>query len=311
MIEHSHLRIIQALQRDGTLTEAAQSLHLTQPALTHQIRSLEERLGVKLWQREGRRLRLTPAGELLLETAEHVLPVLDQAVRNLKAMGAGRRGLLRIGVECFPCQQWLTGVIGAFLARLPDVDIDIVSRFRFSGLVGLQQRHVDLLVTPDPRAETGLRFERLADYRLVLLCAVDSALARRRFVEPADLADQTLLSFPVPVERLDIFSRFLLPAGQSPARVRDIESLELMLQLVALGRGVCVLPAWLARQQADPGQVAVLDIGEQGLHSSLHLGLREQDAELAYLRDFIELGKELAESSFSENEAFAVSASPE
>ncbi len=298
MIETIHLRIIQALRRQGTLTEAAQTLNLTQPALTHQIRALEQRLGLRLWQREGRRLRLTAAGEVLLDTADHVLPVLRQAERNLKAQAEGRQGVLRIGVECFPCYQWLTGVIGDFLERLPEVDIDIVNRFRFTGLVGLAHRHIDLLVTPDIQTQEGIVFEKLADYRQVLLCAVGSPLARRGRVEPEDLAGQTLLRFPVPVERLDVFTRFLLPAGQAPGASQEIESLELMLQLVALGRGVCVLPAWLARQQADTERVAMLDLGESGLHSTLYLGLRAQDAELGHLRAFVNLGRERAARAF-------------
>jgi LysR family transcriptional regulator for metE and metH len=298
MIDLSQLRIIQALHRQGTLTEAAATLHLTQPALTHQIRALEQRLGTRLWEKAGRRLRLTRAGELLLETAEHVLPVLEQAERNLRALAEGRQGLLRIGVECFPCYQWLTGVIGAFLGQLPEVDIDIVNRFRFDGLTGLAQRHIDLLVTPDPQPRKGICFERLADYRLVLLVTADSPLARLDHVEPADLSGERLLSFPVPVERLDVFTRFLLPAGQAPAAVKEIESLELMLQLVGLGRGVCVLPSWLAAQQVAAGRVRALELGAEGLHSSLYLGLREQDAGLGYLQAFIALGKELAVSSF-------------
>jgi len=297
MIERLHLRIIQALWRKGTLTEAAASLHLTQPALSHQIRNLESQLGLRLWQRDGRRLRLTQAGERLLETAEHVLPVIEQTESSLRAMAEGRLGRLRIGVECFPCQQWLNGVIGRFLQSLPQVDIDIVSRFRFSGLQGLAQHHIDLLVTPDAREHEGVRYESLAEYRLVLLCAEDSPLAARAWIEPGDLVDQLLMSFPVPRERLDIFTRFLDPAGRQPAGVKEIESLELMLQMVELGRGVCVLPDWLARQQASSRCVQI-EIGRGGLQSQLYIGMRERDLGLPYLEAFVELGRELVISSF-------------
>ncbi len=302
MIERQHLRIIQALRRKGTLTGAAALLHLTQPALSHQVRKLESQLGIRLWQRDGRGLRLTQAGERLLETAEHVLPVIEQAESSLRAMAEGRLGRLRIGVECFPCQQWLNGVIGRFLRQLPEVDIDIVNRFRFSGLAGLAQHHIDLLVTPDAHHRPGIRYEALAQYRLVLLCAQDSPLAARPWIEPDDLADQLLLTFPVPRDRLDIFGRFLVPAGCEPAALKEIESLELMLQMVELGRGVCVLPDWLAQHQAS-GRCAQVGIGADGLSSRLYLGMREQDAELPYLVEFVELGRELAVSSFADASA--------
>ncbi|HNO20724.1 MAG TPA: LysR family transcriptional regulator, partial [Nitrosomonas sp.] len=138
MIEHSHLTIIEALHTHGTLTEAANTLCLSQSALSHQIGYLEKKLGVALWKREGRNLRLTQAGMLLLEVAQQILPVLAQAEKKLTAYREGRQGILRIGVECYPCFEWLTGIIGAFMQSLPDIDVDIIQKFQFTGLEGLQ-----------------------------------------------------------------------------------------------------------------------------------------------------------------------------
>jgi LysR family transcriptional regulator for metE and metH len=99
MISLKHLKIIQALHENSTLTRAANVLHLSQSALSHQIRYLEEKLGITLWEREGRNLRLTKAGELLLQTAQQLLPILEQTEKTLKAYAQGRQGILRIGVE--------------------------------------------------------------------------------------------------------------------------------------------------------------------------------------------------------------------
>ena len=149
MIEHSHLKIILALHANGTLTEAANALCLSQPALSHQISYLEKKLGVALWEREGRSLRLTQAGALLLEVANQVLPVLSQAEKTLEAYSEGRQGILRIGVECYPCFEWLTGMVGQFMQQMPDIDVDIVHKFQFSGVEGLLNHHIDVLITPD------------------------------------------------------------------------------------------------------------------------------------------------------------------
>ncbi|MFT7052694.1 MAG: LysR family transcriptional regulator for metE and metH, partial [Psychromonas sp.] len=136
MIELSHLKIMIALHEKGTLTLAADALCLTQSALSHQIRHLEKKLNVKLWQRCGRRLRLTPAGELLLKVGKQTVPTLAQTEMTLKAMGQGLQGLLRIGVECYPCQEWLTQVVAQFLQTQPNIDIDIIRKFQFSGING-------------------------------------------------------------------------------------------------------------------------------------------------------------------------------
>lgn len=107
MIERAHLRIIRALAENGSLTAAANALFLTQSALSHQIRYLEQKLEISLWQRDGRKLRLTKAGELMLQVAQQVLPVLEQTEQTLQAYSEGRAGILRLGVECHPCYEWL------------------------------------------------------------------------------------------------------------------------------------------------------------------------------------------------------------
>ena len=144
MIQRVHLEILQALHQHGTLSEASQALFLTQSALSHSIRKLEDQLGVALWEKQGRGLRLTQAGEYLLQVSDELLPRLEQAETTLKAFGEGRRGMLRIGMECHPCYEWLLTVVDPYLKRWPDVDIDVMQRFRFNGIEALKQHRVDV-----------------------------------------------------------------------------------------------------------------------------------------------------------------------
>jgi len=297
MIEHSHLKIIQALHTNGTLTGAANALCLSQPALSHQIGYLEKKLGVALWEREGRSLRLTQAGLLLLETAQQVLPVLAQAEKTLVAYGEGRQGILRIGVECYPCFEWLTGMIGQYMRQMPGIDIDIVQKFQFSGLEGLLNHHIDVLITPDLVRKDNIGYEILAEYQLVLLVASTHPLADIQQITPEDLSKETLLTFPVPLERLDILTHFLTPAHLEPEKLKPIESLEIMLQMTALNRGVCVLPEWLADIKNKNLNLKKIQIGNQGLFQKLYLAMREADKAIPYIREFIEMGRKSAENS--------------
>ncbi|MDP1558760.1 MAG: LysR family transcriptional regulator [Nitrosomonas sp.] len=298
MIEHSHLRIIQALHVNGTLTEAANALCLSQPALSHQIRYLEKKLGVTLWEREGRTLRLTQAGDLLLAVADQILPVLSQTEKTLKAYGEGRQGILRIGVECYPCFEWLTGVIGEFMQQMPDMDIDIVHKFQFSGLEGLLNHHIDVLITPDLVKKENIFYETLAEYQLVLLVAADHPLAAIKQLTPEYLSKETLFTFPVPQERLDILTHFLTPSHLEPVKQKKIESLEIMLQMTALKRGVCVLPEWLADNKINGLRLKKIRIGKNGLHRKLFLAMRATDKTIAYIKKFVAVGKKTASSSF-------------
>lgn len=295
MIEVSHLRILQALHDNGTLREAANTLHLTQSALSHQIRYLEQKLELKLWQRQGRRLRLTQAGEVLLRTAMQVLPLLEKTEQTLRAHAEGRQGMLTIGVECYPCHEWLNGTIAHYLRDMPEVEVDIVNQFQFSGLEGLLNHHIDVLVTPDRFEQSGLHYIPLFDYELTLVVADDHPLARRRRIQPQDLAQEVLLTFPVSVERLDIFSDFLHPAGVAPRQHKTIASVDIMLQLTALGRGVCPLPGWLARRFAQSHALSPLSLGGNGLQKTLFACVRRDEERTPYLARFIELGQQLAD----------------
>lgn len=294
MIEHSHLTIIEALHTHGTLTEAANTLCLSQSALSHQIGYLEKKLGVALWKREGRNLRLTQAGMLLLEVAQQILPVLAQAEKKLTAYREGRQGILRIGVECYPCFEWLTGIIGAFMQSLPDIDVDIIQKFQFTGLEGLQNYHIDVLITPDLIKKENITYETLTEYQLVLVVSIDHPLAGIEKLTPEQLSNEVLLTFPVPQERLDILTYFLAPAHSVPKMLKPIESLEIMLQMTALGRGVCVLPEWLADIKMRSHRLKKIKIGNSGLNQKLYLALRESDQTIPYIRKFIEIGRQLA-----------------
>lgn len=294
MIEHSHLAIIEALHIHGTLTEAANTLCLSQSALSHQISYLEKKLGVALWKREGRNLRLTQAGILLLEVAQQVLPVLAQAEKKLTAYREGRQGILRIGVECYPCFEWLTGIISAFMQALPDIDVDIIQKFQFTGLEGLLNYHIDVLITPDLIKKENITYETLTEYQLVLVVSLDHPLAKIEKLTPEQLSNEILLTFPVPQERLDILTYFLTPAHRVPKLIKPIESLEIMLQMTALGRGVCVLPEWLADIKMRSHRLKKIKIGDPGLSQKLYLALRESDQTIPYIRKFIEIGRQSA-----------------
>lgn len=297
MIEHSHLKIIQALHTNGTLTEAANALCLTQPALSHQIGYLEKKLGVKLWEREGRNLRLTQAGLLLLETANQILPVLSQTEKKLEAYREGRQGILRIGVECYPCFEWLTGMIGQYMRQMPGIDVDIVQKFQFSGLEGLLNHHIDVLITPDLVRKDNIAYEILAEYQLILLVAPSHPLADLPQITPELLSKETLLTFPVSLERLDILTHFLTPAHLEPKKLKPIESLEIMLQMTALNRGVCVLPEWLVDIKNKDMNLKKIRIGNQGLFQKLYLAMREADKTVPYIRQFIVVGQKTVENS--------------
>jgi len=291
MLERMHLSIIQEVEQQGSLTAAASVLCLTQSALSHSMRKLEQHLGTNIWLREGRRLSLTQAGQYLLAVANRVLPQLTLAEERLRQFAQGERGTLRIGMECHPCYQWLMKIASSYLASWPDVDMDVRQKFQFGGIGALFGYEIDMLVTPDPLYKAGLQFEPVFDYEQVLVVGPQHPLRSASFATPEQLVEETLITYPVDIERLDIYTQFLSPAGVSPKRHKPIETTDIMLQMVASGRGVAALPRWLVEEYSTKLDVAPIRLGKHGVAKQIFLGIREADADIDYVRAFVELAR--------------------
>ncbi|UYH51433.1 LysR family transcriptional regulator [Candidatus Kirkpatrickella diaphorinae] len=287
IIDRSHLAIIQAIAREGSLTAASVKLNLTQSALSHSIRKLETNLGVAIWRRDGRSLELTQAGAWLLSTANRLLPQLEDIEERLLQFARGERGKLRIGMECHPCYQWLTRIVAPYLDRWPKVDVDVRQKFQFGGIGALIGHEIDILVTPDPLYKPGLRFVPVFDYELVLVVGAGHRLRGVHHVMPEDLLEETLITYPVSTERLDIYTQFLQPGGIQPRRHKPIETTDIMLLMVAHGRGVAALPRWLVQEYVSRFDLFPLRLGKDGIFKQIFLGHRENDRDLKYLRAFI------------------------
>ncbi|QDC44559.1 LysR family transcriptional regulator [Methylophilus medardicus] len=298
MIERMHLAIIREVEQQGSLTAAAEKLFLTQSALSHSIKKLEQQLGTDIWLREGRSLRLTQAGQYLLAVAHRLLPQLSLAEARLRQFAQGERGTLRIGMECHPCYQWLLKVVSPYLADWPDVDVDVKQKFQFGGIGALFGYEIDMLVTPDPLHKPGLLFQPVFDYEQVLVVHRQHALAPLDYVRPEQLTNETLITYPVDIDRLDIYNQFLQPAGIRPQVHKPIETTDIMLQMVASGRGVAALPRWLVEEYQHRFEVVPVKLGKQGIAKQIYLGIRETDMVTDYVQAFITLAS-AQPSSFS------------
>ena len=291
MIEKLHLSILREISRSGSVTAAAGKLYLTQSALSHSIKKLEQQAGVNLWLKDGRQIRLTQAGEYLLEQANRLLPQFERTEDTLRQFAANEKGSLRIGMECHPCYQWLLRVVQPFLAQSPGVDIDVRQRFQFGGMAALFNYDIDLLITPDPINRTRIAFEPVFGYELVLVVSQQNPLAAMAAIQPPQLTDQTLLTYPVETARLDIFQQFLLPAQCMPRAHKTLEATDIILQMVAANRGVAAMPKWLALEYANSLPIALVRLGEHGIHKHIYVGYRKQEKQNSHIQRFIALAK--------------------
>ncbi|TVP88129.1 MAG: LysR family transcriptional regulator [Pseudomonadaceae bacterium] len=292
MLELRHLRTLVSLREAESLVEAAERLHLTQSALSHQLKDLEQRLGLPLFVRKTKPVRFTSAGLRLLRLADQLLPQVRQAERDLQRLAGGQAGRLHMAIECHSCFQWLMPTIDQFRIAWPEVEVDFASGYFFAPLPALARGDLDLVVTSDPQTLPGISYVPLFTYEALLAVSNQHPLAGRSHVEPADLAGETLITYPVERERLDVFKQFLDPAGVEPLSVRTAELTVMMLQLVASGRGVSCLPNWALAEYSQRGYVSARRLGAEGLFGTLYAAVREDMLGMSYLQDFLLTAKD-------------------
>jgi len=292
-IEFRHLRTIRAIHQTGGLARAAETLHITQSALSHQIKGLEDQAGVELFVRRSKPMKLSAAGQRLLRLAERVLPEIEALEAEFNGVREGSAGRLHIAIECHACFEWLFPVLERFRKPWSDVDVDIRPGLAFDALPALQKEEVDLVVSSDPENLRGVIFKPLFDYEPVFLAAKSHPLADRPFVVAEDFRDEMLITYPVDRARLDVFTELLSPAKVEPKAIRQVELTAVILMLVASGRGVAVLPDWVVRELRSSDDYVVRPITEKGLTKRLYAAIREDDEDKPYMAHLIKLAREI------------------
>jgi LysR family transcriptional regulator for metE and metH len=293
-IEFRHLRTIKAIHDTGGLARAAEQLNMTQSALSHQIKGIEDQAGVALFARRTKPLRLSAAGERMLAAAEKILPQVVALEADFAGLVAGKSGRMHIAIECHACFEWLFPVLEQFRKAWPDVDVDIRPGLAFDALPALRREDVDLVISSDPEQVDGTDFSPLFDYEPVFVAAANHPLARRDFIEAADFRDQTLITYPVDRVRLDVFSQLLIPVKVEPAAVRQIELTAVILMLVASNRGVAVLPDWVVNQIKYSADYVTRPLTKGGMTRRLFAATRTEDTAQPFVSHLIRLARQEA-----------------
>ncbi|MDW4497050.1 LysR family transcriptional regulator [Sulfitobacter sp. D35] len=293
-IEFRHLRTVNAIHEAGGLARAADQLHITQSALSHQIKHLEDQAGVELFVRRSKPLKLSPAGMRLLKLARQVLPQVEALQAEFEGLRAGSTGRMHIAIECHACFEWLFPVLEKFRQGWGEVDVDIRPGLAFEALPALLREEVDVVISSDPEELAGVEFVELFDYAPVFVAASSHPLADKAFVEASDFRDQTLITYPVERSRLDVFSQLLIPAKVEPAAIRQVELTAVILLLVASNRGVAVLPDWVVREVKYSSDYVTRPLTETGITRRLYAAVRQDDLGKPYMKEMLRLAGEEA-----------------
>ena len=297
-LEVRHLQLVAAVAEVGSLTRAGDRLHLTQSALSHQLRDIESRLGAALFLRLGKRLVLTPAGERLLTSARDVLERLTQAEHDIREMGRDRAGILRITTECYTCYHWLPPLLLRYRRTFPRVEVRIDVEATHHPIEMLLAGKIDLGLMSTPVRDRRLVSRRVFDDELVLIASRQHRFAQQTHVRLAQMRDETLFVYP-PKEESGALQNVLLPAGAAPARVEEVQLTEAITELVKAGLGVAILARWAVQPLIDAGSVVGRPLPSRAMHRVWSAVMPKDLAGADYVKEFIELLEKHAPTSRS------------
>lgn len=290
MLELRHLRTLQALREHGSLVSAAADLNLTPSAISHQLKELEHWYDVEIVNRRSRPLQFSNVGLRLLKLADDILPQVQLAQSDIVRLVHGQTGRIIFSSECHSCFDWLMPLLNQYRQRYPDVDLDFASGFEMNPHELLQNSEFDLLITADPIALKGIEYFPIFQYESRLVLSNTHALVRDEHLTIEKLAEETLITYPVDKHRLDIMAHVFIPANIQPKQIRTTELTQMLIQLVASGRGISALPDWVVYEYEQKGWVTSrrLDcISPEGLRRTLYAGFRTEDKDKDYFHGFL------------------------
>lgn len=288
-LEIRHLKLIKAIAQEGSVTKAGNRLHLTQSALSHQLRDAEEKLGIALFTRLNKRMILTPAGERLLASAETVLGEIKRAEEDIGQIALSREGILRLSTQCYTCYHWLPSMLKLFHQRFPRTEVQIVVEATRRPVEALLDGKLDLAVVHSPLRNSKLIYKPLFQDELVAIMKPTHPLADRPFLKAQDFSDEHLIVYAIPREESMIFQKFLTPAGVSPRRTSQVQLTEAIIEMVKAGLGIGVMARWAVAPQLADGALRAVRLTSKGLQRQWSAAMLRNKSAPAFLTAFVEL----------------------
>lgn len=289
-METRHLKLIKAIVEEGSLTRAIDKLHLSQSALSHQLREAESQLGTRVFSRQNKKLILTQAGEKLYQLAVEVLQKMEETEKEIRQMVNGEIGEIRISTECYSSYHWLPSVLRQFHTLYPNVELRIVTEATHFPLQKLLEHELDIAIVSDCVQDKHLKYIELFRDEMMMLVSAEHPWADKQYVLAEDFVQEHLIIHSYPLESVSVHQYFLAPAGVSPKKITSMPLTEASLEMVKANMGVMSMAQWALRPYLKDSLKAVR-IGKRGLKRKHFVALHQQKEQPPYFQHFIEFLK--------------------
>jgi LysR family transcriptional regulator for metE and metH len=287
-LEIRHLKLVSAIAETGSVTRAGNRLHLTQSALSHQLRDAEEQLGVPLFERKNNKMIVTPAGERLLQSARAVLAELERAEMDIQKNGTPTKGLIRISTQCNTVYHWLPPRLILFQREFPDVEVQLVIEATHNPFEALLEGKLDLAIVSDPIRNRKIRYLPLFEDEVVIAVPPGHRFAGKSCAAPEDFATENILLYP-PKEESTLLTKILEPVGIRPRKIQEVALTEAIIEMIIGGLGIAALPKWTVGPQLASGALIGVPLKPPGYRWNWSIAQLRNNRPPAYVQEFIRL----------------------
>jgi LysR family transcriptional regulator for metE and metH len=288
-LDSRHLRLVAEVARTESVTRAADRLNVTQSAVSHQLREIEDRLGTPIFIRSGRRMLPTPAGRLLVDAAAGVLDAIREAEARVSQLARNTGAELRVASHCYTGYHWLPSLISGLRSRYPDCSVRIAPEFTLNPIAALLDGKLDLAIVNEPSDDKRLRMRQLFEDEYVAVVHPRHPWASRAFVTPEDLAAEPLYLYSRAIENNFVVKRVIRPAGLELQHVTHLQLTEGILEMIKAGLGSSVLPKWSIARVITSGSVKAIRITKSGVFRKWYAATLSGVQATPFIDDFIRL----------------------
>lgn len=287
-MEIRHLKLIKAIVEEGSITNAIDKLHLTQSALSHQLKEAEYQLGTQIFLRQRKKLVLTKAGERLYETANEIIEKLSNIENEIKQMIFGELGTIRISTECYSSYHWLPSVLKQFHLVYPNVDLQIVMEATHNPVQKLKENIIDLAVTSDPIKDNSIKYLELFQDEMLMVVSINHPWANKKYVVAEDFRNEHLLIHSLPMETVTIHQFLLSPAKITPKKITPLPLTEASIEMVKAEMGIMAMAKWAVQPYLKDSSLKTIKIGKYGLKRKHFIAIINNKTYPSYFNHFIE-----------------------
>ncbi len=287
-MEVRHLKLIKEVAEKGSLTKAKDTLFLSQSALSHQLKEIETQLGASLFHRINKKLILTGAGKIVLNSAQRILADIEKTELSVKRYVSGDTGTVRIATQCYTCYHWLPSLMIDFHKEFPKVEIEIFPDESVDTEQLIMEGRLDLAIVNGERDYSKLTYHKLFTDERVALVPADHPWAGKKYLRGKDFETENLIIHSYPLDSVDLFKDVLIPEGIKPKKVMQIQVLDAVIEMVRAGMGVKVIAKWMIEPYLEDKRLVAIPVTKKGMYRTWYAVTLNKPESPQYLANFIE-----------------------